>query len=365
MAKLMIPQAQSFFKEDSYSSEFLKYKGYYDRIPPFKSALNAIADAVTSSWACKGANGAAMASLLDKVTGNGKQTFKILMNNCVKTYRLGGDAYFEIIVDENLDLENLVMLPPENIRQIIKNGVIKRYEEMDGDAKWKPQEILHFAWNQVGVMTHGQSDVPTMENMLIDVNQLWDNIAKLVNRYIKPIHVLGLNTDDPTEIANFKTQWQKIREIPETDLIIPAELVKSIERVAVPQGSTFDPATFEKMFVERLLQYNRVPDLALGTGTVNSEESARMKFSGFRQAIRFEQQFIEDTLQSQLFPQFFPEDTPTIEFSFAAEPQEEKFERMMNMFTAVNGSALNEEIKGLLLISILQEMGLVPKELNL
>lgn len=111
-----------------------------------------------------------------------------------------------------------------------------------------------------------------------------------------------------------------------------------------------------------MLASMRVPDLALGTGSVNSEESARMKYSGFRQLVRMKQQLLEDQIEQQLLAKMWPEDTPKIEFSFAAEPQEEKFNRLMAAFTAVAGSPLNDQIKGLMLIKLLQDAGVIPNE---
>src|SRR3990167_10830611 len=105
MAKLMIPQAESKFREETYTPEFLKYKGYYNRIPPFRSAINAISDAVTASWECKGTNGAEMAKIINNFNGNGKESFKMMMNNCHKVFTLCGDAYFEIVTNSDLNIE--------------------------------------------------------------------------------------------------------------------------------------------------------------------------------------------------------------------------------------------------------------------
>ena len=362
MANLLISDSQAESRDQEFRNEFLKWKGYYDAVPPLRAAINAIADATTASWATKGVNGKAMKDIINQFDGNGKQTFKMVMNNACKSFLLSGDAYLEVVTNRELGIDNLVLLPPDNISVIIKNGRIKRYEEITGSARWKPQQLVHFAYNPVGAMCHGTSTVEPLENMLINLNQLWDDMGKLFHRYIKPVTMIGLSTDDPTEIESFKREWTKIKNIPESDLILPSELVDKVERVAVPQGSTLDPHKWEQLLVERILQSTRVPDLALGTGTVNSEESAKMKYSGFRQQVRFIQQFMEDSIQFQLFPQAFPEDTPTIEFSFAAEPQEEKFNRLMQSVTTVNATDLNDEIKGLTMLKILQEAGVIEDE---
>ena len=364
MALITINASQSDKGRESYRPDWLKWKGYYDQIPLLRGTLNAVADAVSASWTTKGTNGNAMAAILDNFEGNGKETFKMQMRNAVLSGMVCGDSFFEVVTNDDLGVENIVMLPHDNIDIIIKNGRIRRYEEIDGGAKWQPEAIFHYVNNPIGATIHGTSDIEPLQNLLIDLKQVQDDMSKIFHAYSTPLEVFKYESDDPAEIAAFKDSLRNLNNIVKKQMVIPKDLVE-YERFSIPAGSVLDPTTWHKIIIDQILASQRVPDLALGTGTVNSEESARMKFSGFRQLVRMKQQMLEEQLQRQLFPQVFPEDTPTIEFSFAAEPQEEKFNRLRDMFGVVNGSALNEEIKGLLLIQILQEMGLVPKELNL
>jgi len=361
MARTTIFPAQEPLKDGGYVTEYLKWKGFYDDIPILKSILDTNGAAVAASWRTSGTNSIEMAAILDKFNGSGKQTFKSMMYNTLVTCKLGGNAYFEILYDGD-DVENIIMLNPDSIRVIIKNGRIKRYEQMvdtTGDTtKWKPEEILHFPYNSIGAMPYGQSSIAPMNDLLLSLRQVQDDMKRIFHRYVKPTRVVEIDTDNVSERQDVESELKKVFRTQEADIFADMGKIK-ISNSSVPQFSTLDPASWHKIIMDQLIMSSRVPELALGTGSVNSEESAKMQFDGFRQMVRWDQKFLEDVLEHQLFPQMFPEDTPKIKFSFAAEPQEEKYNRLQSTLQAVNGSELNDSLKGLLLIKILGEMGLI------
>lgn len=361
MALIARPVASSQQAKDSeYSSTFLKWNAYVEKIPILKSILNANADAVTASWRTSGTHAKAMAQTLDEFEGNGKESFKLIMNNALKIAKIGGDYYAEIVYDEDDIPINLLTLPPDNIRQVIRKGQIKRYEEIDGLTIWRKEEIFHLPYNPIGCMTHGTSVIEPMNNLLIDLLQVWDDMAKIYHRYVKPVHVLKIDTDNAVEMQKIIDEWKKATRVPDSDFAVPKGTVE-IERHSIPQFSILNPADWHRIIMDHIIMGSRVPELALGTGSVNSEESARMQFAGFRQMVRWDQKFLEEHLRRQLFVQAYPEDVPKITFSFAAEAQEERFRRNLQAFQIVNSSELNDEIKGLVLIKLLEEMDIIER----
>ena len=364
MALVSIPESSSEITTQFYESKFLKWKGYYDEIPILRGVVNSIADSVTASWRIRGNNADEVTTVLNNIEGNGKETFKTLMCNAIKTGIVGGDSFFEIVTNDDLGVENIVMLPSENIRINIKNGKIKNYEEINAPvgertSKWKPEEIFHYVNNPIGAMVHGTSDVEPLTNLLIALKQVQDDMYKYYKNYGTPLEVVEYDSDDETEIEQFKSDYIGQRFRRPKQIFLTKDLAKI--NFFEPAGR-LDPATWHRLIVDQMLASMRVPDLALGQGTVNSEESSRMKYSGFRQLVRMKQQLLEEQLQRQLFPQIDPSATPSIEFSFAAEPEEEKFNRLMAAFSQVNASELAPDIKGLTLIKLLQDAGVIPNE---
>ena len=99
MARITIFPAQDPIKDGGYTTEYLKWKGFYNDIPILKSILDTNGAAVAASWRTSGSQGKAMADRLDAFKGSGKQTFKSMMYNAIITCKIGGDAYFEILYD--------------------------------------------------------------------------------------------------------------------------------------------------------------------------------------------------------------------------------------------------------------------------
>jgi hypothetical protein len=364
MSLVMITSAQTEANRESYKSEYLKWKGYYDKIPILRSTINAVADAVAASWNTYGNNGEVLRPILNNFEGNGKETFKTLMRNAVATGMICGDAYFEIVYNDDLGVENLVMLPSDNIKVIIKNGRIKRYEEItqptgENAAKWRPEEIFHYVNNQIGASVHGNSDIEPLNDLLIWLKQVQTDYADIMHNYAIPKELLSMDTDDPTEMQKILDKWISMKN---RGYKVMAYNKDDVEPKAFSVPVDLDPSAWHELIIKQILASMRVPDLALGTGTVNSEESARMKYSGFRQLVRMKQQLLEEQLQRQLFPQIFPEDTPSIEFSFAAEPAEERFNRMMSAIQTISAIDFDPKFKSLLVLDMMQKGGILPYE---
>ena len=86
--------------------------GYYKTIPELQAAINA-----KEYWTVgKGVKANEMTEmLLDTIKGNGKQTFNTILGNMIKQYCIGGDAYAEIVRNEDEDLININPLDPGSI----------------------------------------------------------------------------------------------------------------------------------------------------------------------------------------------------------------------------------------------------------
>src|SRR3990167_9622374 len=157
MAVIKIADAEGEVKDGWYINSFLRWKGFYDSIPVLAAEIDASCEAAVSNYRLKGPNSITLGARLKAFRGNGKQTFRGLIFNGLKTAQIGGDSFMEIIYDDSDEVENLIQLPSENIKVRSRNGVITGYKEVDGDARWKPEGILHFAFNPCGASTHGTS----------------------------------------------------------------------------------------------------------------------------------------------------------------------------------------------------------------
>lgn len=361
-----IPAAmESYLKEGTYQSMFLKWKGFIDRNPILRAIINANADAVTASWRTEGENAGKVAEIFDGMRGTGKETFKLILNNAIKVAKIGGDYYAEIVYDDVDDIDgevptDLITLPPNQIRINISNGKIKNYENVTDGQKFKAEEMLHLAYNPIGAQVHGNSVIEPMNNLLIHMDALIETGCKIFEKYAKPFKLIYCNTDSTTKINEIADAWEEVFKTTQADMFIPKDIVEKVETIGVPQYSTLNPADWHRVLLDHMIMSCRVPELALGTGSVNSEESARMQFMGFRQMVRWDQKFLEENLKFQLINQIFPENTPSLKLSFATEPQEDKWNRMMQTFQTIGQANLPDQLKILLQTKILIELGLIP-----
>ena len=109
-----------------------------------------------------------MKDILDKIRGNGKQTFNGIMYNGVRVYTLGGDFYAEIIRDGKEVLKNLKPLNPSTVKVIASDkGIIKEYkinpinvspiDSRTDEVTLEPEDMFHLMYNPIADQIHGQS----------------------------------------------------------------------------------------------------------------------------------------------------------------------------------------------------------------
>ena len=121
--------AASETKETTWiNSNWSQYLGYYKEIPE----LNAAIDAKATWTVGKGFVADPQTTmLLDGLTGWGKDTFNTILENMIRTYHIGGDAFCEIIRDDERNLINLKPLDPGAIKIVVdRKGRIIRYEQV-------------------------------------------------------------------------------------------------------------------------------------------------------------------------------------------------------------------------------------------
>src|SRR3990167_2426137 len=357
MAIIAFPEEQDEGQFTDYTPDYLRLLRKYNNVPLMASIIDAKAEATVHKWRTEGPEAERVAKVFDKFTGNGKQNFKQLLYNATKTFLICGDAFLEIVYD-GLEVENLVMLNPANVKIRIKNGMIRGYKEVDGKAKWKKEQILHFPWNPTGAMVHGTSDIERLSDILMAKNQIEDDCRRIYHRYIKPIHIVKLNTDDQTEIENFKAEWAKIKNIPETDIIVPKDYVE-VERATIPQYSSLLPDPWRAYLNKEIVLSNRMPEVVLGEGAqANSEATAKIQYQGYRTSIRWIQKFIEDQVERQLISQITGAKA-TLHLEMTGETPEDKFNRFMEAYKIIAGTeAMPDTHKHQVLMTIVEEIGL-------
>ena len=275
--------------------------GYYKEIPE----LRAVIDAKATWTVGKGYKADSMTKgVLNFIDGTGFDTFNSILENMIRTYNIGGDAFAEVITDDEGNFKNLKLLDPSSIK-IVSNeyGLIKRYEQIskvkgEDPKKFKPNQILHLARNRVADEIHGVSMIESLKNIILMKNEAMSDYKTVLHRFVRPQWKFKLNTDDPDEIAAYKAKQDKATGAGE-NIYEPMD-VSDAELIAVAPNATLNPVAWIQYLDNMFYEVAQVPKIILGGSGEFTEASAKIAYLAFQQTIEEEQLFIEEQLFNQL-----------------------------------------------------------------
>src|SRR3990167_1435137 len=268
---------------------FGEFLGYYKKIPELMAAIDAkatwtigkgfIADTLTTF-------------IIQQVRGFGKDTFNSILENAIRTYHIGGDAFVEIIRDSDGNFINLKPLDPSSIKIVAsKKGMIVRYEQVSKgivpNLKFMPEQILHLSRKRVADEIHGISLIAAVEDIILMRNEAMADYKKLLHRNIFPVRVWHLDSDDTTKIAEFKAKAVAAKYQGE-DIFIPKGAVET-ELAAVPGNATLNPLPWINVLNQYFFQATGVPQIIVGGSQEMTEATAKIAYLAFEQTIDEEQ----------------------------------------------------------------------------
>jgi hypothetical protein len=275
-----------------------QYLGYYKSIPELKMAIDAKA-----TWTIgKGFKSNPLTTLtLSTIKGFGKDTFNSILENMVREYHIYGDAFAEIIRDDD-KIVNLKPLDPGTISIIAdKKGLIKRYEQNtkgQPEKTFEPEEILHLTSNRIADEIHGTSIIEACEWIILASNEAMADYKKLLHRNIYPVRIWHLDTDIPSKIATFKAKVAASKGEGE-DIFIPKGAVET-ELVSIPENSSLNPMPWIQVLNQYFYQAVGVPQIIIGGSQELTQTAAQIAYLAFEQTIEEEQLYIEEQILSQV-----------------------------------------------------------------
>jgi hypothetical protein len=325
-------------KEYSYQLiKFNQWLGYYKTIPELKISIDAI-----SKWTIgKGFKSNPITELLlMSIKGHGKDTFNSILENQIRTSKIAGDSFAEIIREDNY-LVNIKPLDPSTICIIVDDkGRIKRYEQvskiMGKTKKFKPNQILHLSNKRIADEVHGISIVEAVENIILSRNEAMADMKQLMHRHVKPIIKFQLDTDDATKIAEFKAKADLASDKGE-NLFIPKGAVEA-DILSVPTNSTLNPLPWIQQLNQYFFQAVGVPQIIVGGSQEMTEATAKIAYLAFEQTIEEEQLYIEEQILLQLDLQ--------IELEFPATLQNEMLSDNRKAETTQASTPEDTSVKG-------------------
>ena len=300
-----VPSASST-SEVSYQCQWNRWNGIYKDVFLLQSLINAKAFWTVGKGYSTNSGGIfnRHQKRLDKIKGNGKQTFNGILYNAVKVYTIGGDSFSEIMRDGSNKLINLKPLNPSTIKIIADSrGMIKRYEQFINNKiahKWRPEDMFHLPWDPIADQIHGNGTCEKLESTVEAYKEAKADMRIVFHRYVKPLIISFVDTEDTDEIAAYKQKLDKAVELGE-NLVIPFDTLKSMERMSIPQFSTLDPLPWISKLERDFIIAENCPAVIIGsTEEKDTEASAKVLYLSWQQVVEWNQMFIEEQTKAQL-----------------------------------------------------------------
>jgi len=297
------------------------YNGYYKNHVACKSTINKL-----SMWTI----GAGLTAdkrtknILDKIVGWGKDTISEVLDNQVRTKHANGDSYAEIItpVGEELkpngsNLINLKPLNPGSMGHVVNpQGILESYVQKNTDGTETPfrlNQIFHLSLNRTADEIHGTGDIETLMTFLDKIKQLDEDMSVMFHRFVVPMIIWKLNTDDPTAIAEFKTHEKNALNKGD-NLIIPEKAVEwSMLETGKGVGKVVNPMEWRNKWSEEVVKGGGVPALIMAIESGTTEASSKMVFMAWQMTIDKEQRDVEAQVKLQLGLKIKLPDPPKID----------------------------------------------------
>jgi len=220
-----------------------KYWGIFNTHGDFKSA--ALMKAIWNTgkgWTTKDKK---TQVILERIDGWGKEGFSDILFNMEVCRSVYGDAYAEIIRDEeSKEILNLKVLDPAQMVHVVnEKGRIQGFEFMGNTdkygrrkvvAKFKPNEIFYLANNRIGNQIHGISDIKALEKTILADDKSFDEMEEIISHQARPFIIWKMKTDDQAEINSFITKVESVQStskskglfIPDDENLLTWEVVQ-------------------------------------------------------------------------------------------------------------------------------------------
>lgn len=282
--------------------DWTTYWGYFNDVPDLKSAIlmKAIWN-VGKGWTADSRTTA----ILNNITGWGKDTFDDIVFNMEVIRRVGGDAYAEIIRNDNGDLINLKPLDPGIIRHVVSpQGIILRYEQVTklpkGELvkKFEPNDIFHLSNNRMADQIHGISDIEVLKKVIDAEEENFEDMRILSHRQAKPMIMFKLGTDNQTKINAFIVKMDDALNKGENIYVPDDKNAVSYEVIQVNPSALV--MSWRNDIRNKFYRTIGLPQVVPGGGGQSTESESKVIYLAFEQIVEKDQRYIEKQIWSQL-----------------------------------------------------------------
>lgn len=296
-------QAENY---NEYTPNWLKWKGYYNALPDLQNVIDKKALWTVGKGFTLKEKKESVKDRIENIDGFGKDSFTTIIMNQIKCFTICGDSFCEIIGGRNFT--NLKPLDPGTMKILgTDKGRLKGYEQWANNANKQKElvasfgkkEIFHMPWNRVGDAIHGTGTIEKLESTILLHNEAMRDMGIVFHRYVKPLIISEVDTDNESEILAFKTKLDTATANGE-NLIIPKGTLDKMQRISIPQYATLDPLPWIRLLNKKFIEAEGVPNVILGTSDGSTEATSKILYLAFQQMVEWNQLFTQENIKSQL-----------------------------------------------------------------
>jgi len=213
-----------------------EYLGYYKTIPELKKAIDSLATWTTGKgWTAS----QPITLVLGSFIGWGEDSSQSIFWNLQVQKKVFGDAYAEIIRDENDNLINIKPLYTGDMRVVVNGqGMIIRYEQRNNvkngvNKVFRPHQILHLVNDRIANEIHGTSVIESCK-WVIDARNEALKDERLIKHRELALGILYIDSDNVTKRNKIMTQYQDAVKNGEV-LVLPKDTAELKDSGVKPQ----------------------------------------------------------------------------------------------------------------------------------
>ena len=184
-------------------------------------------------------------------------------------------------------------------------------------------KVFTLTLNRTADEIHGTGDIESLTTFLDKIKQLDEDMSVMFHRFVVPLVIWKLNTDDATAISEFQAH-EKTAFNKGGNIIIPDKAVEwSMMETGKGVGKALDPMIWRNKWTEEVIKGGGVPALIMAIESGTTEASSKMVFMAWQMTIDKEQRDIEAQVKLQLGLKIKLPDPPKIDVQ-SVESDEKK-----------------------------------------
>ena len=279
----------------TYTPDWTKWYGYYKGIAELQSIIDKVA--IWSAGLNITAKEKNKQIFIDRLRGNGKDTFSTIAQNLIRTSKICGDSFAEIIRNRRGELINLKPLDPSTI-SIHQNsgGIITKYSQGSDEIVWNPDDMFHLIWNRIASENHGISTIEKLEKIILYRLTAHTVMNTIIERHARPIVIIEADTDDVSEINSLKSKYKTLIDKGEA-MVVPKDTM-TLKDFAQKIG--IDPITWMNYLNKYFVQAEGVPMVILGTSGNDTEGEAKILHLAYEQVVKHTQNWFTTQFKAQI-----------------------------------------------------------------